>query len=373
MDTGDLPGDITLASYDAAADVYREHSTLPVPAVAAYLDRLARLVDGGTVLELGSGPGLDAAHLELRGAEVLRTDGAPAFVAMLQAGGHEARLLDVRTGDLGGPHDAVLADAVLLHLTREELADVLVRARRAVRPGGWLAVTLKEGDGEGWSTAKLGLPRFFTYWRAPALRAALEAAGWEVVSLEGVEGRREPWLFVLARDGGGSPDGPGRGRERAVRPDVQVRAAGAGDLGALVQCVTALHAEDGVARDPLRDPGWPGAGAAAWCADLVADPTTLVLVVTADGVVVGHLVGSLSAASAMWRAPRAELVSTWVAPTWRGQGLGGRLVEAFGVWARDRGAARVQLSAYAGNASAVRFYQRHGYAPQSVALTLDLP
>lgn len=132
---------------------------LPGPAVLAYLDRVARLVGAGTVLEFGSGPGWDASYLESRGPRVVRTDGAPAFVAMLRAAGHSARLLDVRVDDFGGPYDAVLADAVLLHLTREEFVDVLRRARRAVRSGGLLALTLKEGDGEAWTQAKLGLPR----------------------------------------------------------------------------------------------------------------------------------------------------------------------------------------------------------------------
>ena len=53
--------------------------------------------------------------------------------------------LDVRTAELGGPYEAILADAVLLHLTREQFADVLRRARCAVVDGGLLAFTLKEG------------------------------------------------------------------------------------------------------------------------------------------------------------------------------------------------------------------------------------
>ena len=61
-----------------------------------------------------------------------------------------------------------------------------------------LAATFKEGDGESWSTAKLEAPRWFTYWRAPALREVLEAAGWSVTSLAHVAGRLEPWLYVLA-------------------------------------------------------------------------------------------------------------------------------------------------------------------------------
>jgi len=67
--------------------------------------------------------------------------------------------------DFGGPYDAVLADAVLLHVTREQFVDVLQRARHAVASGGVLAITLKEGDGEAWTEAKLGRPRHFTYWR----------------------------------------------------------------------------------------------------------------------------------------------------------------------------------------------------------------
>ncbi len=103
--------------------------------------------------------------------------------------------------DFGGPYDAVLADAVLLHVTREQFVDVLQRARQAVASGGVLAITLKEGDGEAWTDAKLGRPRHFTYWREPAVRAALTDTGWHVLSLEHVAGRVEPWLFVIARTG----------------------------------------------------------------------------------------------------------------------------------------------------------------------------
>lgn len=35
---GGAAGDVTLGSYNAAADVYREQSAPPGPAVAAYLD-----------------------------------------------------------------------------------------------------------------------------------------------------------------------------------------------------------------------------------------------------------------------------------------------------------------------------------------------
>lgn len=215
------PGDVTLGSYDAAAHLYLMHSAPPGPAVLTYLDEVARLIGDGTVLELGSGPGWDAMYLESRGPRVLRTDGALAFVQMLEAAGHQTRLLDVRVDDFGGPYDAVLADAVLLHVTREQFVEVLQRAREAVANGGILAITLKEGDGEAWTQAKLGRPRHFTYWREPAVHAALMATGWQVHSLEHVAGRDEPWLFVIARTGQVPSEIPGRPPDDR-RPDAPV-------------------------------------------------------------------------------------------------------------------------------------------------------
>ena len=58
----------------------------------------------------------------------------------------------------------------------------------------------------------------------------------------------------------------------------------------------------------------------------------------------------------------AELVSMWVAPAWRGQGAGDRLVEAVLAWAADEGFLTVHLWVAQGNARAERLYARHGFA-----------
>ena len=110
------PCDVTLATHEAVADAYAEQNREPDPVVVPLLDRLAALVGDGRLLALGSGPGTDADHLHNLGARVIRSDAAGAFVEMMRARGIDARRLDVRTGDFGGPYDAVLANAVLLHL-----------------------------------------------------------------------------------------------------------------------------------------------------------------------------------------------------------------------------------------------------------------
>lgn len=199
MTGGDDAVDVTLGSYERAAQRYADRTGGPGPASRAFLDRLADLLGRGHVLEIGSGTGMDATYLERRGVSVSRTDAAPAFVEMMRAAGHEARVLDIRTDDLGGSWDAVLAMAVLLHLDRAQFADALQRIRQAVVDGGIFAFTLKEGDGEAWSEAKLDLPRHFTYWREAALRPVLRRTGWDVMSIDEVAGQRERWLFVMAR------------------------------------------------------------------------------------------------------------------------------------------------------------------------------
>jgi SAM-dependent methyltransferase len=194
----DASNDITLQSYEAAAELYRSQTAVPGPAITDFIRTFATTLGAGAhVLELGSGPGHGALMLEQLGLRVTRTDATSAFVQMMRADGHEAQLLDVRTDDFGGPYDAVFADAVLLHLTPNEFAAAARKARAAVGAAGLFALTVKEGDGSSWRSDKLDLPRYFTYWREPALRDSLAASGWQPTSIEKVAAR-EPWLYVLA-------------------------------------------------------------------------------------------------------------------------------------------------------------------------------
>lgn len=198
-DSASAAEDVTLQTYEANAERYVRASQGPRGQLLAFLDSFADLVGAGSVLELGTGPGWDADHLERRGLQVMRTDGAKSMVDLLRSQGHGARVLDIRKDDFGGPFDGLLANAVLLHLSRDEFVQALSRARGALCSGGVFGFTLKEGDSDAWSHAKLDLPRHFTYWRAAQVRDALETTGWQIRSLEQVSGRLDDWLYVLAQ------------------------------------------------------------------------------------------------------------------------------------------------------------------------------
>jgi len=186
----------TVASYERGMAEYLANYS-ESPTIRAFRSKVARrLGRGARLLELGSGPGDDALYFESQGIAVTRSDATRAFVERMRDAGQEARLLDVTADDLPTGYDGVYANAVLLHLTRTQFADALEKAARSVTAPGLLALTMKEGDGDAWTSAKLARPRFFTYWREGALLAALRAAGWEPSYVEHVTAR-EPWINCI--------------------------------------------------------------------------------------------------------------------------------------------------------------------------------
>jgi SAM-dependent methyltransferase len=191
----------TVAAYDGDAVSYSDASWDMNDGVRAELDWLASAVGaGGSVLEIGSAGGRDAIQLEERGLTVRRTDIAPAFVELMRSRGYDAEVLDPLTDDLGGPYDGVWASACLLHVDRADLPAVLRNLAGATRPGGALAASLKEGDGEEWSVhGHVRAPRRFTYWREGPLRAVLAEAGWQVQEIaHGVGTTGQAWLTTRA-------------------------------------------------------------------------------------------------------------------------------------------------------------------------------
>jgi ribosomal protein S18 acetylase RimI-like enzyme len=100
------------------------------------------------------------------------------------------------------------------------------------------------------------------------------------------------------------------------------------------------------ARDrPLAD--W-----ASWAAD-----ASRVIVVAIDG---ERWVG-MAACRRLGR-DSSWLTALWVEPAVRGAGLGSRLIEAAADWAREQGAATVELSVTTNNDAAATLYSRAGFA-----------
>jgi GNAT superfamily N-acetyltransferase len=150
--------------------------------------------------------------------------------------------------------------------------------------------------------------------------------------------------------------------------EIAIRQAVATDVPGLVASSIELFTEDAGTRDTTLSRDWPRLHAAGSFAEGIADPNQLILVVDADGEVVGHLTGVRSDPIMIRPIAVATLVSMYVIPRYRDIGIGAQLVEAFRAWAKDYGAKRIGVTAYAGNSAAIRFYERQGFTPSSVLL-----
>ncbi|MCW2314858.1 SAM-dependent methyltransferase [Rhodoblastus acidophilus] len=192
----------TLLTYDENVRAYVDGTAQAVNgAPQQWMDRaLDGLAPDARILEIGSAFGRDAAYIASKKFTIECTDATPGFVSELLARGFSARLFNVLTDPFDGAYDLILANAVLLHFDRAQLPFVLEKARAALKPAGRLAFSLKAGDGEGWSSAKLGAPRYFCYWRAenlPALLRAAGFAGWSIVEAHTNRAHAD-WIFVVA-------------------------------------------------------------------------------------------------------------------------------------------------------------------------------
>ena len=101
-------------------------------------------------------------------------------------------------------YDAVWANACLLHVPRDELADVLTLIWRALKGNGRFYASYKTGDVEGRDT----LNRYYNYPSPEWLRTIYTSAGnWSSLEIEtgeviGFDKKWAPMLFVVASKNG---------------------------------------------------------------------------------------------------------------------------------------------------------------------------
>jgi SAM-dependent methyltransferase len=192
----------TLQFYRANAEAYAGRTF--TSRQARLMAFLAQLPPGASILELGCGAGGDTAEMLARGFDVRPTDGSPEMAAI--ASKHLGRTVETllfHELDAVEAYDAVWANACLLHVPRDELADVLGLIWRALKGNGHFFASYKAGDAEGRDT----LNRYYNYASLDWLRTIYTSAGnWSSLEIESGEviGFDNQWakmLFVVAGKG----------------------------------------------------------------------------------------------------------------------------------------------------------------------------
>lgn len=161
----------TLQFYRSNARSYADWAKAPSTRLRGFL---ALLPSGGSILELGCGAGNHSAVMLAEGFSVRATDGSPEMAEIAsQRLGHAVEAMRFDQLDAHEAYDGVWASACLLHVPRDELAGILARIHRALRPSGVFYASYKMGEGDG----RDSLGRYYNYASPEWLEATYASAG----------------------------------------------------------------------------------------------------------------------------------------------------------------------------------------------------
>ncbi|MGY4507222.1 SAM-dependent methyltransferase [Bradyrhizobium sp. USDA 3650] len=108
------------------------------------------------------------------GFSVRATDGSPEMAEIAsQRLGHAVEAMRFDQLDAHEAYDGVWASACLLHVPRDELAGILARVHRALRPSGVFYASYKMGEDDG----RDSLGRYYNYASPEWLEATYANAG----------------------------------------------------------------------------------------------------------------------------------------------------------------------------------------------------
>lgn len=192
----------TLSVYAAKSEEYAAVTAGPAandPLLASFI---ASVPTGGTVLDLGCGPGESARVMAEAGIMVHAVDAVPEMIAM--ADRHNNVQANVMTFDqVNGTdiYDGIWANFSLLHAERSALPNILTALHTALRPSGRFHIGMKLGE----TTQRDVIGRKYTYVTEDELRGLLTDAGFTVTKKtagrdKGLDGTYADWI-ALAADG----------------------------------------------------------------------------------------------------------------------------------------------------------------------------
>ncbi|MFA6511538.1 MAG: class I SAM-dependent methyltransferase [Patescibacteria group bacterium] len=167
-----------------------------------------RLAPGSHILDIGCAGGRDSAYFIAHGHRVTGIDLVEEFIdeARKRVPKGDFLTMDARKLSFAdASFNAIWANAVLLHLEKDDRKKVLRECFRVMLAGGLLHVRMKEGQGSDTKSDALssGENRFFSYITQEELEAELQEAGFTIERSERYEdelGRKGvDWISIWGK------------------------------------------------------------------------------------------------------------------------------------------------------------------------------
>lgn len=205
-----------LARYYDQNAAERAARTLPGQRVARRGWFMARLKEEGrrSLIEIGTGPGIDGAAFRAAGFDVAGVDLSAVHVELARAAGIDARVATAQGLPFASASfDALWSMSVLMHMPDPDLEAALAEFARVLRPGGLAAFGMWGGDGSQGANPDdtLDPPRYFNWRTDAAMAAALSRharlESFEAWPVRDAGGRTHHYQWAVARFGDAPADG----------------------------------------------------------------------------------------------------------------------------------------------------------------------
>lgn len=161
---------------------------------------------GEKVLEVGCGFGRDAKSLHEQGIDIKGTDISPKMIAKAKHLFPEIdfKVMDLRNLDFeDASFDYVIANAVLLHFPKEEIAPSLQELKRVLKKNGKIWIGVKKGSGEGFQMRKQSL-RYISFFKEDEIKSIIKKEGFKIeknyiLTEKRSDGEEIEWIDVIAQ------------------------------------------------------------------------------------------------------------------------------------------------------------------------------
>lgn len=170
---------------------------------------LSFLPPHATILDVGCGAGVKSRYLTKKGFKVIGVDFSENMIeiAKRESPNIQFDVVDVYEIDKY-PHtfDGIFAQAVLLHIPKNKIREVLAKLKEKINPEGLLYIAVKgvrdDGIEEAVKTENdygYQYERFFSFFTLPELEKYLQELNMEIVWKTNTPSGRADWLQIVGR------------------------------------------------------------------------------------------------------------------------------------------------------------------------------
>lgn len=171
---------------------------------------ISKLNSGATILDVGCGAGVKSRYLKDKGFNVFGIDFSDKFIdiAKRESPDISFQVVDIFDIDkLGQTFDALFVQAVLLHIPKSKIKEVLGNLKNKINPNGLLYIAVKgiredgiEQEVKTENDYGYEYERFFSYYTLPELEGYLKELNFQIVWQKDNLVGKTNWLQIIGRN-----------------------------------------------------------------------------------------------------------------------------------------------------------------------------